>query len=296
MTGGTVLPMKTLVLAGTAEARAVISVLASDPGFDVEASLAGATTTPAALPVPVHSGGFGGAAGLAAFCKDRQIGLILDVTHPFATVISGNAAAAAQEAAIPCLHYLRPAWQPQVGDRWRDFDSWQAMADAVPAGTSLFLAGGTQSVSVFSSRDDITLVARALNLGDVVTPEHATFIHALPSPTVESEVELLKQHDISLLCCKNSGGESSKAKIIAARECGIEVWMLARKPFGFAAPYEGDETEKTRPQQTSQKEMPMPAIHDSVEGIIDAARKCAAVSGAAAAMSSGAASIRETGA
>ena len=114
--------------------------------------------------------------------------------------------------------------------------------------------------------------------------------------TVESEVELLKQHDISLLCCKNSGGESSKAKIIAARECGIEVWMLARKPFGFAAPYEGDETEKTRPQQTSQKEMPMPAIHDSVEGIIDAARKCAAVSGAAAAMSSGAASIRETGA
>ena len=57
MTGGTVLPMKTLVLAGTAEARAVISVLANDPVFDVEASLAGATTMPAALPVPVHSGG-----------------------------------------------------------------------------------------------------------------------------------------------------------------------------------------------------------------------------------------------
>ena len=59
MTGGTGLPMKTLVLAGTAEARAVISVLASDPGFDVEASLAGATSTPAALPVLVHSGGRG---------------------------------------------------------------------------------------------------------------------------------------------------------------------------------------------------------------------------------------------
>ena len=292
MTGGKVLPMKTLVLAGTAEARAVISVLANDPGFDVEASLAGATTMPAALPVPVHSGGFGGAEGLAAFCKDRQIRLILDVTHPFATVISGNAAVAAQEVAIPCLHYLRPAWRPQVGDRWRDFDSWQAMADAVPAGTTLFLAGGTQSVSVFSSRDDITLVARALNLGDVVQPEHATFIHALPSPSVESEVALLKQHDISLLCCKNSGGESSEAKIIAARECGIEVWMLVRKPFVVAATYGGNETEKTSLQQTSQKEMLMPAIHDNVEGIIDAARKWAAVGGAAAAVPSGAVSIR----
>ena len=292
MTGGTVLPMKTLVLAGTAEARAVISVLANDPGFDVEASLAGATTMPAALPVPVHSGGFGGTEGLAAFCKNRRIRLILDVTHPFATVISSNAAAAAQEAAIPCLHYLRPAWRPQVGDSWRDFDSWQAMADAVPAGTTLFLAGGTQSVSVFSSRDDITLVARALKLGDVVPPENATFIHALPSPSVESEIELLKQHDISLLCCKNSGGDSSRAKIIAARECGIEVWMLARKPFVVAAIYEGDETEKTHPQQTSQKEMSMPAIHDSVEDIINAARKWAAVSGAAAVVRSGAESIR----
>ena len=292
MTSGKVLSMKALVLAGTAEARAVISVLANDPGFDVEASLAGATTMPAALPVPVHSGGFGGAEGLAAFCKDRQIKLILDVTHPFATIISSNAAAAAQEAAIPCLHYLRPAWRPQVGDRWRNFDSWQAMADTVPAGTTLFLAGGTQSVSVFSSRDDITLVARALNLGDVVPPQHATFIHALPSPRVESEIALLKQYDISLLCCKNSGGESSRAKIIAARECGIEVWMLARKPFCVAATDEGDETEKTRPHQTSQKEMPMSAIHDNVEGIIDAARKWAAVGGASAAVPSRAASIR----
>ena len=304
MTGGSGVPVKTLVLAGTAEARAVISVLANDPVFDVEASLAGATSMPAALPVPVHSGGFGGARGLAAFCQERQIELILDVTHPFAIIISSNAAAAAQKAAIPCLHYLRPAWQPEVGDRWRDFDSWQAMADAVPAGTTLFLAGGSQSVQVFSKRDDITFVARALNLRDVVPPEHATFIHQLPSVSIESEIELLIHHNISLLCCKNSGGESSKAKIIAARECGIEVWMLARKPFVVAAMYDGDETAKTRqqqtlpqtPQPTSRKEMSTPAIHDSVESIIDAARKWAAVRQAAPATSSDATSIRKTGA
>ena len=265
-------PLKTLVLAGTAEARAVIAALATDPGFDVEASLAGATARPLALPVPVHSGGFGGVDGLVAFCRSKDIALILDVTHPFANVISSNAAQAARKAGIRCLHYLRPAWTPEVGDRWRDFDNWQTMADALPSGAAVFLAGGTQSVSVFSKRGDIRLVARALNLADKSPPPHGIFINAMPSASVESEIDLLKRHDISLVCCKNSGGLSSEAKIIAARECGVEVWMLARKPFAVA----DDEIQQKDLHPTPRKEMPTPPIHDSVESIITAARSLAA--------------------
>ena len=63
--------VKVLVLAGTAEARAVIDGLRSEGRFDITASLAGATPNPAPLPVPTISGGFGGAEGLAAHCRDQ---------------------------------------------------------------------------------------------------------------------------------------------------------------------------------------------------------------------------------
>ena len=256
--------LKTLVLAGTAEARAVVAILASDPAFIIEASLAGATTAPTSLCVPTHRGGFGGEAGLASFCRDHGIDLILDVTHPYATTISGNAAQAAQRAGIACLHYQRPPWMPEQADRWQHFSSWQDMADAIPSNTKVFLAGGTRSVEIFERRTDITLVARALNLADKTPSPQTTFINALPGETIESECEILRNHNIQLICCKNSGGKSSFAKILAARECGIEVWMLNRKPAG--ASLDG----------TAQKGMPSPQIHDTVDSIISAARQYAA--------------------
>ena len=257
--------MKTLVLAGTAEARAVVAALASDPAFIIEASLAGATTKPASLDVPTHKGGFGGEEGLARFCRDNGFDLILDVTHPYATVISRNAALAAQRAGIPCLHYQRPPWMPEQADRWQHFSSWQDMADAIPAKTRVFLAGGTQSVEMFMRRTDITLIARALNLADKTSSPQTIFINALPSKTVEDECKLLNKHNIALICCKNSGGNSSFAKILAARKCGIEVWMLDRKPVAFSL------------DGTAQKGMPSPQIHDTVATIISAARQYAAV-------------------
>jgi precorrin-6A/cobalt-precorrin-6A reductase len=256
--------LKTLVLAGTAEARAVVAMLASDPAFIIEASLAGATTAPTSLCVPTHRGGFGGEAGLASFCRDHGIDLILDVTHPYATTISGNAAQAAQRAGIACLHYQRPPWMPEQADRWQHFSSWQDMADAIPSNTKVFLAGGTRSVEIFERRTDITLVARALNLADKTPSPQTTFINALPGETIESECEILRSHNIQLICCKNSGGKSSFAKILAARECGIEVWMLNRKPAGSSL------------DGTAQKGMPSPQIHDTVDSIISAARQYAA--------------------
>ena len=131
--------VKVLVLAGTAEARQVIDQLVSDGRFDVTASLAGATPSPAPLPVPTISGGFGGAEGLAAYCREHQVMLLLDITHPFARQISRNAMDAATDAGITLLRYDRPPWMPEEGDQWRSFDSWQDMADAIPPGKSWML-------------------------------------------------------------------------------------------------------------------------------------------------------------
>ena len=44
------MPLRTLVLAGTAESRAVIHALSDEPSVQLTASLAGATPNPAGLP------------------------------------------------------------------------------------------------------------------------------------------------------------------------------------------------------------------------------------------------------
>ena len=251
-------PVKVLVLAGTAEARAVIDGLMSSDRFDLTASLAGATQNPAPLPVPTVSGGFGGVEGLAGFCREHAIQLLVDVTHPFARQISRNARDAARDASIMLLRYDRPPWQPQDGDDWRSFNSWQEMADAIAPASRVFLAGGTQSIDIFTRRHDILLWARALNVAGRSGPANVTFINAMPGSSVAEEMALFTEAGVTLLCCKNSGGDASFAKIAAARQLGIPVWFLARRS--------GDAT-----GEVDQKSVEKFQIHDSVEEIVLAA-------------------------
>jgi precorrin-6A/cobalt-precorrin-6A reductase len=248
--------LQTLVLAGTTEGRAVIDGLVADGRFDVTASLAGATPKPAVLSVPTVTGGFGGIDGLASWCRDHAIDLLVDATHPFARQISRNARLAAAAASIPLLRFERPPWQPRPGDDWRSFDSWQEMADAIPVGSRVFLAGGTQSIEIFTQRRDITLLARALNVEGRAGPPNVTFINAMPATSAAAERAQFTAAGISLLCCKNSGGEASFAKIAAARQLGLPVWLLARH---------SDAADMADKQQDALQ------IHDSVEAVIKAA-------------------------
>src|SRR6202163_3283930 len=92
-----------LILGGTTEARRLAESLAARPDLAVTLSLAGRTANPIALPVPVRIGGFGGAEGLAAHLATERIDALIDATHPYAAIISANAARAALSAGVPLL-------------------------------------------------------------------------------------------------------------------------------------------------------------------------------------------------
>lgn len=257
--------LETLVLAGTAESRAVIDALRAETSVSLTASLAGVAPDPAPFPVPTRMGGFGGADGLAAYARENGVGLLIDATHPFARQISRNVREAARMLGIPCLRLERPPWIPQAGDAWRSFDSWQDMADAIPAGARVFLAGGTRSIEIFTRRDDITLLARALNVEGRAGPANVTFINAMPQTEAE-ERRTFSDNGITLLCCKNSGGPASFAKIAAARELAIPVWMLRRHNPEGDLPVMGGGAEK----QVANYQ-----IHETVESVVLAARRLA---------------------
>lgn len=227
-----------LVLAGTGEARKLLAWLVAKQRFQITASLAGVTSAPLPLGVTTRTGGFGGVAGLADYVRQYQIDTVIDMTHPYATQMSAHAACVAQQLSLPTIAFYRPEWAPNSGDQWFEFESWRAMADAAPTNASLFVAGGSRDLDYFYQRPDINLLIRGLNLQSYkIKKYNIKHINKLPNKLVEEEVQLLRDHEITHICCKNSGGTFSEAKLLAARQLGVPVWMLARPMRLQPAPF-----------------------------------------------------------
>jgi precorrin-6A/cobalt-precorrin-6A reductase len=178
----------------------------------------------------VRIGGFGGAAGLAAFLLDRPINLLIDATHPFAAQISANAAVAAAECNVPYLMLVRPAWEAGSGDRWIEVASHSEAAIALLGQSQrVFLTIGRQELAAFAGLDAIWFLMRAIDPPALNTPiPNGKLLLARGPFTLEDERQLLLEYQIDTIVSKNSGGGATYAKIVAARELGIPVVMVQR--------------------------------------------------------------------
>lgn len=226
-----------LILGGTVEARNLANTLVSRGRHDVITSFAGATTTRKAPKGEVHVGGFGGTEGLRTFIERERIDLVADTTHPFAARISANAAAASHAAGIACFRLDRPPWEPQPGDDWCFVADIDACVEAIPAGANVFVTVGRQEIGAFFARDDIRVVARMIEPPALEVPAHAELVLARPPFSLDEERALIDDKKIDLLVSKNSGGESTRTKLTAAREFSLPVIMIERpaKPATVAA-------------------------------------------------------------
>ena len=222
--------MRVLILGGTGEARELAAALVA-AGVDVLSSLAGRVQEPRLPDGPVHIGGFGGAAGLAAFLRTERITAVIDATHPFAGTITANAAQAAAQAGLPLLVLRRPAWEADPS--WDVVPDIQAAADAVRAwpGESVFLTTGRRDLDVFAADDRHRFLVRAVDPPHGPVPPRMTLVLDRGPYTVEGESALMREHGVGLLVTKNSGGPMTAAKLRAARERGVQVLMVRRPPL-----------------------------------------------------------------
>jgi precorrin-6A/cobalt-precorrin-6A reductase len=225
-------PRRLLILGGTGEAAALAGRLADDPSLDVITSLAGRTRAPAKVAGDLRVGGFGGAAGLAAYLAAESIGLVVDATHPFAAQMAANAAQACAETGVPRLKLVRPPWQASMSDRWHDVPDTAAAARVVgEIGKRVFLSVGRQDLAAFAGLGGVWFLVRSIEpLGVPYPLRQAEMIQDRGPFSEAAEVALMKDHGIDLLVSKNSGGEATYAKIAAARRLGLPVGMLARQP------------------------------------------------------------------
>jgi precorrin-6A/cobalt-precorrin-6A reductase len=195
-------------------------------------SLAGATANPAPTPITRRIGGFGGAEGLAAFLTREHIDAAIDATHPFASRMSANAAAACGATGTPLVVFTRPPWTRQPDDRWIEVAT---MDDAVTALGSerrtVFLTQGRLQLATFARAPQHRYIVRAIDPPTEVDvlPDHKLILARGPF-SVPDELALMQHERIETLVTKNSGGRATHAKIEAARTLGIEVIIVRRPP------------------------------------------------------------------
>lgn len=220
-----------LILGGTTEARQLAAKLATRGDLDILLSLAGRTENPVEQPVPVRTGGFGGAQGLADWLAGHKTDLLIDATHPYAARISANAAEAARISGVPIFALRRPGWKTVDGDRWTLVENGEeAVAALGQTSRRVFLALGRQEVAAFETAPQHAYVIRSV---DPIEPPlgvpDATYILARGPFAEADERALLGAHRIDVIVAKNSGGQATYGKIAAARQLGIEV-ILFRRP------------------------------------------------------------------
>jgi precorrin-6A/cobalt-precorrin-6A reductase len=203
-----------LLLAGTSEAADIAKYLVRSKRITAIASLAGATRAPKDLGLPMRIGGFGGAEEFAAYLKDQNIDIVIDATHPFASKMTQRTALICGELGVKYLLVQRPGWVPEAGDKWFPVQDIPAVKALIPAGSTVFLATGRQTLAQFSGMQDCRILCRV--------------IVGRPPFSVQEEVDFFRSEGVDWIVVKNSGGERSKSKLDAARQLGLPVAMIER--------------------------------------------------------------------
>jgi precorrin-6A/cobalt-precorrin-6A reductase len=228
-----------LILGGTGEAAELAQAIAATDRLaelEVIVSLAGRTQQPRQDSTRI--GGFGGVEGLIDYLQTNQINLLIDATHPFAAQISHHAHLAAATVKIPQLMLIRPAWAKTGGDRWIEVISNTMAAETLldlnknNLAQRIFLTIGRQELSAYSHLQNQWFLMRMIDppTENIPTPPGQILLERGPFDLAR-ERSLLQQYHIDIIVSKNSGGDATYGKIIAARELGLPVVMVQRPPI-----------------------------------------------------------------
>ncbi|MCZ2723144.1 precorrin-6A/cobalt-precorrin-6A reductase [Marinomonas sp. 15G1-11] len=224
--------MTILLLGGTADARYAADAL-HQAGLKIIYSIAGLVRVPK-VDCALLVGGFSKRGGLSHYIEKNNIRAIVDITHPYAQNMSNKAVLAAKKQNIPYWRLDRAAWTPLTGDKWTEYASDIELSDILKnTNRPLLSAGQVDSERLWSWADQAnierifwrTAVAPKFDI-----PANVTWLKAIGPFSYEQERSLIEQYNIDAIITKNSGGESTYAKLVVARDKGLPVF-LHRRPI-----------------------------------------------------------------
>lgn len=233
-----------LLLAGTSDARE-LAICIKNRSYELLASV---VTENAAISlrendIRTHVGRLT-VETMRELCRNENVSIIVDATHPFAEEASKNAIQAAKTVGIPYLRYERKSYEEQDSlitkvDTYED-----AAEEAANHGGVIMLTTGSKTLEIFANRlnhlPNVRLLARMLPRKDNMEKcerlgvEQKNII-AMQGPfSKQLNKALYEQYEVDLVITKESGKIGSvDEKIAAARELNIPVIMIKRPKIKY---------------------------------------------------------------
>lgn len=191
--------------------------------------------------------------GISKLIRDKDIEILIDATHPYATQASLNAIQASEESGIRYIRFQRAssvvdvAYSDELADTRQPFvHVVNSMDDAVAwcAGSDkkriLLTTGFSAAVKFVKLKDEKDIFVRILPM-----PSHieqcvkmgikSSNILALQGPfSLEFNKAIINQYKIDIMVTKDSGQTGGvPEKILAAKETGADIVVIKRKEIAY---------------------------------------------------------------
>ncbi len=197
--------------------------------------------------LPVHPGiehavGHLSKLDMIELIKERDILVLIDATHPYASEASENAIAAAAEAGIGYLRYERPNLNTEGVDGIVYFSGYpEAAAWLAERSGHVFLTIGSRRLAPFVEAIELDrLTARVLPTVEVL--QQCTELGMKPAQLIAMQGPFSKELNLAMLKRCNAKYLVTKAsstiggfedKISAARELGLEIVVIERPHVAY---------------------------------------------------------------
>lgn len=225
-------PVTIYLIGGTSDGNAVARRL-EEEGCRVVVSVATETGARLAEGLETETG-LKDAEAMAAQAGELAAAAIVDCSHPFALIVSQEAARAAALAGVPCLRYQRPGVEAAgavIVDSWED-----AVSYLMDRADRALLTIGTRHLASFAEAG-IDFVARVLPVSESVNEcvrlglGPREIMAVCPPFSVEFNRACIRHAGAGILVTKESGPEGGlPEKLEAAAAEGIDVLVVSRPP------------------------------------------------------------------
>lgn len=230
--------MKPLIFGGTTEGRIAVEVC-EEAGKPFYYSIKGSSQA-----IKLHHGTLitGGMdqAEMLAFCKNKEVSLLIDAAHPFASVVHKNIGWVAESLSLPIIRLERKF--PDIPASVRvaeDFDEAILMLNRISPNRLLALTGVNSISKLRPYWESHESFFRVMPIPDTeLTLEQSGFplSNIIYYDTELSDRELFRQVGPDLILIKESGESSGfKEKVEIALDLGIQVIVIRRPKLSYNA-------------------------------------------------------------
>lgn len=220
------------ILGGTTEVNKLLDSLGDDDHIITVATESGAESTHSKH---VHVGRLT-KAQMLDFAKGNKVDKIVDLTHPYATIVTDQARDVARELGIPYYRYIRPEIHMENGYTVGSVDECCKLLKKLNQGPVLFTTGSKNIKDFEPIRGDNQFIYRilptleSLQLAFDAGVSYRDLVAMLGPFSLDLNIALFKQYGVRYCVMKESGKEGGQEeKIFACKQANVCPIIIKRQ-------------------------------------------------------------------